>query len=405
MCDKVTKAQVVIEIQEFNQDRKAKLVRLKYRKMAQDAFAFFRGTDHLFASHWRQLHPPDVGPAILISGDLHLENFGAYRSDEGDAFYDINDFDEALVAPCSLDVVRCATSILLAAQLWKLTPVEAMRMVLSFVDHYRGAVTDALRSGTVGELTIESARGPIRGLLRRPIQGDRTKFIEHLTERTGDGGRRIERKSGRFRGISRDRQDTIKKAVELNGQHPGPQEGLEVVDVTFRIAGIGSLGLRRYAVLVSMSHSPDPYRLYDLKAGSRPSLLACTEERQPFVGDSDARRAVRAQRQLQAKPTAALQVLTIDDQDYRLRELIPEENRTGLQEFRRRSRRLRRAVAIAGQLTGWAHVRGSRLEGDDRSVALGRWVAGSGLESVIASAVRFADQTRRDYKAFSSAVP
>jgi uncharacterized protein (DUF2252 family) len=292
---------------------------------------------------------------------------------------------------------------LLAAQLWKLTPVQAMRMVLGFLDHYRKAVTEALRSGSVGELTIENARGPIRGLLRRPILGDRIAFIEHITERTGDGGRRIERKSGRFRAISRGCKDTIKKAVELDGQYLSRRGLFDVVDVTFRIAGIGSLGLQRYAVLVTIRDSPDSYRLFDLKEGSRPSLLGCTEERQPFEANSNARRAVGAQRQLQARPAAELQVLNVDGQDYRLRVIIPEENRTGLQELRRRSRRLRRAVAIAGQLTGWAHVRGSRLEGDDRSGALGRWVAGPGLDSVIASAVRFADQTRRDYKAFISA--
>jgi uncharacterized protein (DUF2252 family) len=292
---------------------------------------------------------------------------------------------------------------LLAAQLWKLTPVQAMRMVLGFLDHYRKAVIDALGSGTVPELTPENARWPIRGLLRRPILVARSAFIEHFTEGTGDGGQRIERKSGRFRAISHSRRDTIKEAVELDGQHLNERGLLEVVDVTFRIAGIGSLGLRRYVVLVSIKDSPDSYRLYDLKAGGRPSLLACTEERQPFEGDSDARRAVRAQRQLQARPAAALQVLKVDGQEYRLRVIIPEENRTGLQELRRRSRKLRRAVAVAGQLTGWAHVRGSRLEGDDQSGALGQWVAGPGLESVIASAVRFADQTRRDYKAFRSA--
>ena len=49
--------------------------------------------------------PLDLGPAILQCGDLHLENFGAYQTDDGEFRFDINDFDEALVAPCSLDLV------------------------------------------------------------------------------------------------------------------------------------------------------------------------------------------------------------------------------------------------------------------------------------------------------------
>jgi uncharacterized protein (DUF2252 family) len=30
---------------------------------------------------------------VLICGDLHLENYGAYRTDEGYFLYDINDYD------------------------------------------------------------------------------------------------------------------------------------------------------------------------------------------------------------------------------------------------------------------------------------------------------------------------
>ena len=82
-------------------------------------------------------------------------------------------------------------------------------------------------------------------------------------------------------------------------------------------------------------------------------------------------------------------------------QLIPEENRTGLDRLRRHPKRLRRAVAIAGRLVGSAHVRGCRPEGDDRRGDLARWAAGPGLDAVIASAVRYAERTRRDHKTFS----
>src|SRR5271165_7256510 len=71
-------------ILQFNQDRKPELLRLKLRKMRADPFTFFRGADHLFCRDWPELRPLDVGPDVLISGDLHLENFGAYRTTEGE---------------------------------------------------------------------------------------------------------------------------------------------------------------------------------------------------------------------------------------------------------------------------------------------------------------------------------
>src|SRR5205823_455196 len=128
------------EILLFNKDRDQGPLRRKLHKMAVDAFPFFRGTDHLFARSWPELRPPDVGPSIWICGDLHLENFGSYQTEDGEPVFDINDFDEALVGPCSLDLVRCATSILLAAEQWGLSPIQATGMVVAFLDQYRKAV-------------------------------------------------------------------------------------------------------------------------------------------------------------------------------------------------------------------------------------------------------------------------
>lgn len=401
MKDASGPSSVVDEIIEYNRDRKEKLVRLKFRRMAKDPFAFFRGTDHLFAKQWTRLSPPDVGPSVLICGDLHLENFGAYRTTDGDFLYDINDFDEALVAPCSLDLVRCTTSILLAAQTWKQTPVQAMRNLLAFLDRYRSTVTRSVRSGHVGEMALGTASGPIWGLLKRPARGDQAGFLPRLTERAGDGGRRIERASGRFRPIGHGLNARIREAVERYGKDSGRLGKPQVLDVAFRIAGTGSLGLERYAVLVREGRSPSLERLLDIKEVRPAALLPCAGgEAQPDDGNSDARRAVRAQRQLQAKPATGLDIIEIKGRLCRMRELIPEENLTGLDQLRKRPKRLRRAMAIAGRLTAWAHVRGSQLNGEERSAALARWAEGPGLDAVIASAIRYADRTRRDYNTF-----
>ena len=403
MNDSPAVISVMDEILAYNRDREPDLVRLKFRRMASDSFAFFRGTDHLFARYWSRLAPPDVGPSVLICGDLHLENFGAYRADDGTYLYDINDFDEAVVAPCSLDLVRCTTSILLAAQIWKHTPVQAMRNLLAFLDHYRTTVARSIEEGHVGEMALDNASRPIWSLLKRPAHGDHAAYLVRFTQKGGDGVRRLERTSGRFRSIGHKRRERVREAVEQHGKESGEPKGFEVLDVAFRIAGIGSLSVERYAVLVKDGR-PGSERLLDIKEVRPSALLPCvTGEVQPDDGGSDARRVVQAQRLLQSRPTARLDVLRIKDQSYRLRELIPEENRTGLEQLRQRPKRFRRAVAIAGRLTAWAHVRGSHFDQQERAAALLLWSAGPGLDSVIASAIRYADQTRRDHKAFSLA--
>ncbi len=297
------RASVVDEVVAFNRGRDPKLVRLKFQRMSKDPLAFFRGTDHLFASDWPRLKPPDVGPSILICGDLHLENFGAYRTDDGDFLYDINDFDEALVGPCSLDLVRCVASVLLAAQLWEHTPAQAMRSLLTFLDRYRATVIRSARTWRIPALTAGTARGPVWGLLQRPVRATQVRFLDHFTEQQPDGTRRIKRRSERFLAVGRKERERIREAVE--------RRGFKVLDVAFRVAGTGSLGLERYAVLVQGAEPSDGGRILDIKEEQGPALLACTDEGTRDGDVSDARRVVSAQRQLQAKPTACLDVLDV----------------------------------------------------------------------------------------------
>src|SRR5262245_12783293 len=86
----------------FNRDRIPELVERKYAKMARDAFVFFRGTAHLFWEDWPSAAQGlDDAPLAWSCGDLHLENFGSYRGDNGLSYFDLNDFDDASLAPAT----------------------------------------------------------------------------------------------------------------------------------------------------------------------------------------------------------------------------------------------------------------------------------------------------------------
>jgi len=391
---------VLDEILSYNHDRKRALVKLKLERMNENAFAFFRGTNNLFARDWAELKPKEVGPAILICGDLHLENFGSYRTDTGDFLYDINDFDEALVAPCGIDLVRCATSILLVAQLWRLTPVQAMRTVLAFLDEYRTTISQPERDSDVKEMSLRTGKGPIRKLLGACATGDQAQLLRNHTRRTKSGGRRIRLIAGRQGPISEKRAEFIRAAVESYGDGKGASQFYEVLDVAGRIAGIGSLGLRRYIVLV---RGEVENRLLDIKEECPSALLACPDcHKQPPCG-SEAERVVEAQRSLQARPTAHLDVVAVGGQSFRMRELIAVENRSRLDRLRKRPAKLRRAVEIAGRLTAWAHERGCRIVGNEKLRTLRRWAEGPSLDAVLSAAVRFAERTRREYVAFHRA--
>ncbi len=386
---------VLVTVLRFNAGRKRRRVRLKLRRMAADPFAFFRGADHLYADAWPDLKPPDAGPSFPICGDLHLENFGAYRDDDGELFYDINDFDEAVVGPCSLDLVRCATSILLASELWRLTPLQASGMVLEFLDKYRSTVAGSEAHPGVDARAPRLSHGPIWEILGKSALADQAGMLDRCTELGKNGKRRIVRSKDRHPAVKSARADLVRVAVEAYGAGLGRADFFKTLDVTGRIAGVGSLGVSRYTVLVAGGGSSETNRLYDLKACLPSALAPCATRPWPFPDESDAARVVHAQRILQAAPTAGLDVLKVGDAAYRIREMIPEENRSSLSRFNKKPGKLRAAVEAAGLLTALSHLRGaSAYPAGGGVTGLARWASGPALDSVLVAGARFAEWTR-----------
>src|SRR5262249_2081581 len=103
------------------------LVSRKIARMSASPFAFLRGAAPLFYQLCREHSVLGAGPPGegWIAGDLHLENFGAFRTEplgeEGhgdkkraEVCFHINDFDDAAIGPRRLDLLRLCTSLLLA---------------------------------------------------------------------------------------------------------------------------------------------------------------------------------------------------------------------------------------------------------------------------------------------------
>ena len=93
-------------------------IHYKHRQMKESAFIFLRATYFRWARKIGKWCPELMdAPQVLAVGDLHAENFGTWRDQDGRLVWGVNDFDEAAVMPYVLDLVRLATSIRLAADL------------------------------------------------------------------------------------------------------------------------------------------------------------------------------------------------------------------------------------------------------------------------------------------------
>jgi uncharacterized protein (DUF2252 family) len=117
--------------QQLGADLVAKDLASKHKKMHESAFVFFRATYWRWAEAILDICPELAdAPSVLAVGDIHLENYGTWRDAEGRLAWGVNDFDEAAEMPYVLDLVRLATSALLAEPAQKIAAGTACGAIL-----------------------------------------------------------------------------------------------------------------------------------------------------------------------------------------------------------------------------------------------------------------------------------
>ena len=339
-----------------NAGRDSERLTMKLELLRQDPFAFFRGANQLFLEFLPRAHPLFRAPSMLVCGDLHLENFGAFKGDNRLCYFDINDFDESCRAPLTIDIVRFIAGIYLAAHGLELGRRDVKRLVQQFVFAYRESVAD----GKPRWLERTLAKGVFRALLRRAILRTRSELLERYTML--EGGRRRLRIDGKraLKLPASEHKRLDKLLMKLRASLPAPKPGprfFQLLDAARRVAGNGSLGLERYILLVHGPSSPDENFVLDLKFAAPSAVDTWLTAPQPKWPD-DAIRVVSIQRTMQAISPALLHAAKVRMQPFVLKELQPSIDRLDLMRWRAKPRRLRKAVEGMGHVAAWAHLRG-----------------------------------------------
>ena len=123
-----------------NAGRIEHLVPIRFGRMSQSPFAFYRGAAAIMASDLAQT--PTSGIYVQACGDAHLMNFGGFATPERNIVFDINDLDETLPAPFEWDIKRLAASVVIAAKHIELKTSEAAGLVIDLVGEYRKKMSD-----------------------------------------------------------------------------------------------------------------------------------------------------------------------------------------------------------------------------------------------------------------------
>ncbi|MDX2702663.1 DUF2252 domain-containing protein [Streptomyces sp. PA03-6a] len=285
--------------------------RVKFRKMAASAFAFYRGTACLYYADLADIK--DGSPfldertsRVWIHGDLHAENFGTYLDANGRLIFNVNDFDEAYVGPFTWDLQRFAASIALIGYSKALADDVISGLVRSYATAYRERVRALAQGEAVPALTLDSAQGPLLEALRHARSQTRFGLLDSMTEirawdrRFGSGGGAVELDGGTREKVLRAFEAYLDTLPETSRINP---ESHRVKDVVGRRGvGIGSAGLPSYNILLE-GHTDaleNDVVIY-MKQGQTPAVSRHITD--PAVRDyfrHEGHRTVISQRALQA---------------------------------------------------------------------------------------------------------
>lgn len=311
--------------------------RAKYRKMATDPHAFYRGTACLFYADVTRDDDPfadERSGRIWIHGDLHVENFGTYLNADGRLVFDVNDFDEAYLGRFTWDLQRFAASLALVGWQKALPDEEVRRLVgryvrayLAQVDHYRRSEEDddfALHLGNTSGPVLEAL---VTARCRR-----RADLLDSVTV-TVDG-RRLFRDDSSVRRLSKAEHARVVRAFERYldtiPDHKRFDRELfyDLRDVVGKSGfGIGSAGLPAYSLLVEgYSQALDNDVVLSMKMANVPAVSRFVDSSEvDAYFDDEGHRTVVSQRALQVHTDPLLGHTSIDGAGYVVAEVSPYE--------------------------------------------------------------------------------
>ncbi len=345
-------------------DRMPSLLTSRRARLSASSLGFLRGSARLYyeilAEHSDLLAGPD-GDGWLC-GDLHVENFGAFRISSLDeeqtgsqVTFDINDFDDAVEGPWRIDLLRLCTSALLGLADLGHHGRESLVVVRALLGSYRDGLDGAAlppAPPTIGKLLDRVATRTRQQLL------EARTVVEHSARRFVRGPRYLDLPA-ELDAAARAAFALFVAALPAN-ERPHP-ESFTVEDLAWRIAGTGSLGCLRVAVL-SRGKGHGNCWIFDLKEQGEPSFAALGTEL-----DADLAPAMRVSNALHAclacppRMVAATTMATpTGDVSMLGRRLAPQEDKLAFAGLD--PRYIPSLMAYYGALTAAMHLRGSKAQ-------------------------------------------
>ncbi|OLL20062.1 MULTISPECIES: DUF2252 domain-containing protein [unclassified Rhodococcus (in: high G+C Gram-positive bacteria)] len=405
--------------------RVPELVPVRYGRMAETPFSFYRGAALVMADDLSR--GPTTTVLTQLCGDAHMSNFGIFATPERKLTFDINDFDETYPGPFEWDVKRLVTSLVIAARDNTFTGKQQARIARACAAEYRETIARQAERGNLAvwyshiepstELTElrdeldSSMKKRLRKTLEKSRHRDSVQALSKLTE-VVDGRRRIistpplivpieevfaaadlEQLYQELHQRLRDYRSTLQwdRRVLL--------EQFEFVQAARKVVGVGSVGTRAWIFLLRGTGDDDPLFLQAKEA--QRSVLSYYVDGPTFANEGE--RVVNGQRLMQAASDIFLgwqQGPGPDGvrRDFYLRQLRDGKGSAVVEAM------TPTGMTLYGRLCGRVLAYGHARSGD--RIAIAEYL-GSGTEfddAITAFAIAYAEQNTRDHAALLGAI-
>ena len=382
----------------FNKDLLPDIVELKYEAMTEDIFRYYRATCHIFYEDLASVKDFPKSPLTWLCGDLHLENYGSYKADNKLVYFDLNDFDESILAPAAWELARIVTSIFIAFDSLNIEPEKALNMAKLFIKSYAATLV----KGKSISIDPRTAKGIVCDFLTNAAHNTETTVLEKRTDK---------KKKKVVLSLADERHFKIKKPLRLALmehiqqwiEHSGDSPyNYKVKDAIFRLAGTGSLGVKRYLFLLKSTNTKHKYLLVDMKE-SRPSSLSPYLNVEQPVWQSEAVRIISVQQRMQNMSAALLSATTFEGEPFVLQELQPVKDSIKFKLIRDQYRDIYQVIDDMAILSASAQLRSGGMNGSaiiDELKAFGEdteW-----QEHLLEFAFKYAKKVKKDYKQYLS---
>jgi uncharacterized protein (DUF2252 family) len=312
-------------------------------------------------------------------------------------YFDLNDFDEAVLAPASYEVVRMVTSIFIAFDALNIDGEKALKMAQLYLRTYSAT----LAKGKATSIEPRTAKGIVCDFLNSAMKGTYKKLLKKRT---------VSKKKSIMLSLEDERHFKLDKKLRaelkahinewIKTSSDGPYN-YEVISAVFRLAGTGSIGVKRYLFLLKSTNTRNKYLLLDMKQARSSSVLPYIKVQQ-LQWENEADRVIGVQQRMQNVSAALLSKTVFRGESFIIQELQPVKDTIKFK-LLKDYRDMYQVIDDMAALTASAQLRSGGMQGSgtiDELMAFGMdqgW-----QDAVVAYAQNYAATTKKYYKQFLS---